>query len=326
MNPKHLLAPKNAAQLLHEPWGFVSLTLNEIGQSEKWLTTHSSFTAWVKSFAEAATVQESSLWRMIAAGRFYSSLGTKVGALKLPGLVEISKTVTAEQLELVEKIGRVSSPTETEKLLAGVINGSLTRDKLRTRWRIYRDAASTKFSTANMGANTRNRVVLPKMRGVRVTLYDSSVEQLLVTLIEKQPVKDWIGNSNPYFIKTFYRPPIALSGTDKSGNLFRFLPDILVVIQEFEEAPVLFHIVEVVSNWRIDSLGALMKVDVAKMYADYFWFAVGDFADDNLLQSIPAGVGLITFSHAGIAVRQQAIAVSNNFRSGDLAKLLLTKV
>jgi hypothetical protein len=325
VNPKRLLEPEHAVVLMREPWGAVSLELNKIGQSEKWMTIHPSFTAWVKAFAQAAKVQESSLWRMISAGRYYSSLGAKVGTLKLPNLVEISKFVTAEQLELVEKISRVATSGDIEQLLAGVLDGSLTRDKLRTRWRIYRDMAAPSNAAAALTPILAKKVVLPKTRR-GAPLFGHSVEKLLVTLIELEPMKDWIGNSNPHVFKTFYRPPIALSGTNPSDTSFRFHPDILVLVQESESAPVQFHIVEVISAPLAGTSAVAMKAHIAELYADYFWLAVGDCGDAIPLSALPTGSGLITFSPAGIAVRHHPVASGQNHLSGELAKMLLTKL
>lgn len=325
MNPKRLLEPEHAVVLMREPWGAVSSALNKVGQSEKWMATHPSFTAWVKAFAQVAKVQESSLWRIISSGRFYSSLGTKVGALKLPNLVEISKIVTAEQLELVEKICRVAPSGDTEQLLAGVLDGSLTRDKLRTRWRIYRDMATPNSGAATITPLVANKVILPKTRG-GAPLYGHSVEKLLVTLIELQPMKDWMGNSNPHFFKTFYRPPIALSGIDPSETSIRFHPDILVLVQDSENAPVQFHIVEVISANAVGTPSVAMKAHIAQLYADYFWLAVGDCGDAIPATGLPTGTGLITFSPAGIAVRQHPVTAGQNRFSGELAKMLLTKL
>ena len=326
MNIKHLLKPENAAALMREPWGTVSSTLNEISQSENWRDSHTSFTAWVKSFAEAAAVQESSLWRIISAGRYYSSLGTIIGTLKLPTLIDISKSATAEQLELVEKIGRVSSSTEVEKLIAGIIDGSLTRDRLRTRWRVYRDSESNKTNATLTKANTTTKVVLPKNNRREIQSFDV-VERLLITMIENQPVKDWIGIANPHFIKTFYRPPVTLSGDDKTNACIKFQPDLLVIIQEVESSPVLFHIIEPMSYRRFDSLNWRKIANIARMYADFFWLAVEDKSGDSLLIAIPEEVGLITFSSSGIILRQQPkLSKYQNIRSGELAKLLLTKV
>jgi hypothetical protein len=325
VNPKRLLEPEHAAVLMREPWGAVSLELNKIGQSEKWMTTHPSFTAWVKAFAQAAKVQESSLWRMISAGRYYSSLGAKVGTLKLPNLVEISKFVTAEQFELVEKISRVASSGDIEQLLAGVLDGTLTRDKLRTRWRIYRDMATPNNGAATITPTVAKKVVLPKTRR-GAPLYGHSVEKLLVTLIELQPMKGWIGNSNPHFFKTYYRPPIALSGIDPSDTSFQFHPDILVLVQDSETAPLQFHIVEVIPAHVVGTSAVAIKAHIAQLYADYFWLAVGDCGDAIPLAGVPTGSGLITFSPAGIAVRHHPVASGQNRLSGELAKMLLTKL
>jgi len=115
-------------------WQDVAQLLMRVKSEALWESHASSFTAWVEGIARRADLQPSVFWRCLNAGRLY---------LELSGKDELdpSSPVSAESLELADKIRRHAPKAVATEVLERTLDGELSRAELRRVWGTYRVAA-----------------------------------------------------------------------------------------------------------------------------------------------------------------------------------------
>lgn len=131
------------AQAERRRWQQIAQILMRVEAERLWHEHAPSFTAWVQGMARRADLQESVFWRCLKAGRIY---------LELTGDKELASdlTVSAESLELADKIRRHAPKAVTHQVLERTLDGELSRSELREVWATYRPAAG--------GATARGRL------------------------------------------------------------------------------------------------------------------------------------------------------------------------
>lgn len=137
------------AELLHHAhaekrrWQQVAKLLMQVDTERLWEGRASSFSAWLEGMARRADLQQSVFWRCLKAGRIY---------LELTGSDELDAGdgVSAESLELADKIRRHAPKAVTNQVLERTLGGELSRAELREVWATYRPAAG--------GATARGRL------------------------------------------------------------------------------------------------------------------------------------------------------------------------
>lgn len=308
---------------LDRPWGEAALILEQISRTEHWQKTHSSFTAWVRTLAELSGFQESNIWRMITSARFYVGLGGRYGAITLPPLDEICSLITAEQLELIEKISRVAPRDEIEKLLANAVTGSLTRDRLRLLWRVYRDGDATESKPKNSLKRQMPHGQLPEslIAPDKLSCLNAVRARTLISLLDADPI--WTGVQKPHLYRTIYNPPVSISIEKNS----LYSPDCLVVLQAERKGDVIFHFVEMFPLKNSTPINIISKSKSVLRYCHFFWLAVDMVPEDFSISGIPENVGIITANGKSLTVhRAPRLSIETGEKSGDLAKLLLAEI
>jgi hypothetical protein len=311
--------------LTDRSWGAAALVLREISNAEDWRSTHSSFTSWVKAAAAQSGISESSIWRMISAARFYESLGGSYGRVKLPPLAEISTIVTAEQIELVQKLTRVAPKKAIEKILASAVNGSLTRDRLREEWAVYRKEQSK--SRRAEGALAIREKTTSERADERLLRQSSAAAMAWISLLNANP--KWSGIKSPYRYHATYDPPVRLPIRSDDATTF-YQPNYLVIHQGERYGKVEFHIVEMLPMYLAhgeQTARARRIAADALQYADYFWLVLPEAPDESLLVGLPPCIGLISIENdAAVVHRPAEHSRSSGKKSGELAKALLAEV
>jgi len=115
-------------------WASIADLMMRVEQNELYRPLHKSFTAWVRSIAKAAGLQESTYWRALKAGRY-------VAALEESGRIEADEVAAgAETVEIAERIERDSNLPEGERqeYVDRALRGDMTRGELRTIWQTSR--------------------------------------------------------------------------------------------------------------------------------------------------------------------------------------------
>src|SRR5262245_43389588 len=104
------------AQAERRRWQEVAALLMQVEQGKLWAAHASSFTAWVRGIARRAELEESVFWRCLKAGRIYEELtGNDVR--------ELGSHVSAEALELADKISRHAPERVVSEVLTRTLDG-----------------------------------------------------------------------------------------------------------------------------------------------------------------------------------------------------------
>lgn len=131
------------AQAETRRWQDIAQLLMRVDSKRLWEGRATSFTAWLQGMARRADLQESVFWRCLKAGRIY---------LELTGRDELDPraSVSAESLELAEKIQRCAPKPVARQVIERTLEGELSRAELRDVWSTYKPAAG--------GATARGRL------------------------------------------------------------------------------------------------------------------------------------------------------------------------
>lgn len=254
-------------------WGNTALVLLKVHQEESWQTEYASFTAWLNAMAERNKVQESVLWRIFGAGRFYSSFGPSFDGLALPNLIEMSSAMTAEQVELIEKIARLASRTDLREILELGINKKLTRKDLRLKWRVLRENEKNSSSTE-----------------------DSKIDKTLLSLLTPESGKEIFGVESAENYKALYQPKASIVSTDNN----KIQPEIVIILKK--EQPELI-IIEQLRRAEADSEKS-ERISTLQYACDEFWILMPS-AFFNIAQSmIPTQMGILCHQDGIVKARR----------------------
>lgn len=115
-------------------WQEIAALLMRVEKERLWEGHAPSFTAWLKAMARRAELEESVFWRYLKAGRIYAELTGK-------DVLEVRSAVSAESLELADKIMRVAPEPVAQEVITRTLDGALSRSELRDVWSTYKPAA-----------------------------------------------------------------------------------------------------------------------------------------------------------------------------------------
>lgn len=115
-------------------WQDIALVLMRVKTEALWEGHASSFTAWLESMARRADLQTSVFWRYLNAGRIYLELSGE-------DQLDPSTPVSAESLELADKIRRHAPKAVSKEVLERTLEGELSRAELRRVWDTYKGAS-----------------------------------------------------------------------------------------------------------------------------------------------------------------------------------------
>ena len=115
-------------------WMQESILLQEVQDQRLYEPEHKSFSQWIKSLAQKASVHESIIWEHLKAGRFYAQYEARARAkgVEVPPAEEVS--IPSESLSLIEKIAG-SNPDVADDLIGKVAEQKLTRKDLQAGYK-----------------------------------------------------------------------------------------------------------------------------------------------------------------------------------------------
>ncbi len=122
------------AQAERRRWQEIAALLMQVDKERLWEAQAPSFTAWLQGMARRADLQESVFWRCLKAGRIYLELSGRDS-------LDTAPAVSAESLELADKIRRHAPKAVGNDVLTRTLEGDLSRTELRQVWTTYKAAA-----------------------------------------------------------------------------------------------------------------------------------------------------------------------------------------
>jgi len=296
-------------------WTKLGLLLLEVKANDKWRSEAGSFSAWVQAEATKRGLQASVLWRDLSAVRFYLSAIQEYQELKLPPLEQPQASLSAEQLELIQKISRTAPRELTTDLLKGAVDGTLTREHLRNVWRLYQPltAPASRHGRAPAAAKDQS------------ARYEANALSRL-----QRACSAWIGGGGaPKMYRLFTRPisPAHLprSLTERIGRL----PDMIAIVQQTAQDDVVLHGIEFVMAARPSEPRLRLLVRMAESF-EFFWAGIPFEAGGKLVQprlflrGLPPYVGLLQLDQDRIdLIRPPSRRKDSRANQADIAMLLL---
>ena len=307
-----LLAEGQAAA---RPWHRIGVLLDEIDRTQAWRESASTLTEWIQKTAPLLGLKEASLWRFLRSRRIYDDLRKQMAARghKLPEPEALPPQVSAESLELFDKLRRAAPERVTDPIALGLVRGEVTRTQLRTIWQDYRPALA--------GRTARGYGVIS---APRVDRRDPDAEKSLgeaeALLALRGGERTWTGAPDADIYAVFSRVGLSIKRTARSP--MRRELDALVAVRAGEGADLEFHAFEVRRRMFGEECGAWFKEVVP--YVDYAWIAVVGTIEADVVANAPAGLGIAEIRDEQVRVRRRPERVDGSGRlSGDLAKQLL---
>jgi len=253
------------------------------------------------------------MWRYLASARYFETLRddlTKRG-IACPQLVDLSTTVSPENLELLAKLERAAPSEAYMEIATRVIHGSITRAEMRKVWSAFRPVLAGR-TARGLG------VPAPKADLADPIQYDSMVQaDVLKTLMLIGSA--WMGDDKPYLYEIFHH---AVPEFKKAALRFQF--DAVVMISKSKQAQTEYHGIEIRGNLSLLNMQFFELLERQRPYCHYLWIALNEHALDVGGYEIPGHIGLLAFNRGHIRVLRQAVRGDGEL-SGDLAKGLLVR-
>lgn len=293
-------------------WNLIGAVLDEVDKTRTWAHTASSFTEWMRVAAPAIGLKESSLWRYLRAARIYGGLHRELTAqnVTVPELEAMVPDVSAESLELFDKLRRAAPPHVANPVALRLVRGEITRDALRTLWVDYRPAME--------GRTAQGRgVQVPTVNRRSAAAADSLMEaEALMAL--RSGDRGWSGSSSPDVYEVFSHIVLPTPKASKS----RVMLDVVVVARHGPDEPLQIHAIEVRS--RADLGKTSRQWAHLAEYVDVAWVAVTGANKPDATHALPEDVGVLHISRGHVQVVRSArpTRTSRPF-TGDLARHLL---
>lgn len=317
MNPNHALKQNELPQLMKDglrDWVSISRYILEVDEKGSWSASNRTFTDWLTSLSAQLSITESGLWRYYRAGKYYQSLAANLKAkgVDTPSFEFLSKKVSPENLETLEKIERVAPDNIFNELAARVIQCSIKRSELRSAWVAYREVLDGKtargIGVVAPRADLTNRIQL-------LMIGEAEVQAAL-----NSASKAWTGFDAPQIYKVV--PKLRIKVNEKPFKSFEV--DAAILFQGGANAPVEFFEIDIKSHNDLDiPYDSFLKKEP---YFNRQWVAFHKFNDQVGLAGIPEHVGALLLDDGEFKVLRKAeYGPLSGTKSLETAKLLLVK-
>jgi hypothetical protein len=317
MNPNRESKQNELPQLAKDgvrDWVSISQYILEVDEKGSWSVSNRTFTDWLTALSAQLDITESGLWRYYRAGKYYQSLAAnlKANGVDTPSFEFLSKKVSPENLETLEKIERVAPKGIFNELAARVIQCSIKRSELRSAWVAYREVLDGKtargIGVVAPRADLTNRIQL-------LMIGEAEVQAAL-----NSASKDWTGFDAPQIYKVV--PKFRIKANEKSFKYFEV--DAAILFQGEANAPVEFFEIDIKSHNDLDiPYDSFLKKEP---YFDRQWVAFHKFNDQVGLAGIPEHVGALLLDDGEFKVLRKAKhGPLSGVKSLETAKVLLVK-
>lgn len=296
-------------------WAQIGKLLDEVDHSGYWRTSAGSFTEWLKAISPSLKLKEASLWRYLTAARYYQEIHKTLidKNVTIPPLDELFENVSAENIEILSKLARVTPDDVFLRLAKQVAAGTITRAELRETWLAYRPVLS--------GRTKRGKgVAVPKINPADPNQFNSMLEAQVFTALSASG-SEWSGVEHPDHYQLFMQVSPELP-TDVRK---RFTFDAVVTLRARNSDPLVFHGIEIKGSCFSSSTYDLLEHQTP--YCDFLWIATHGSTIQLDMIHMPEHVGLMVAVGNGIQVIRLAQRTKQSGRyTGELAKGLLLKV
>ena len=293
------------------PWNRLGLLLIQVEETGYWQGTAESFSEWLRRFSARLELSEASLWRYLVSSRYYESLCKKLATSGIDclNLWDLSSSVSAENLEILGKLERVTPDDEFISIATNVINAEITRAEMRRRWESYRPALA--------GRTARGTgVEPPKVNLFDPVQFDSFLEAQVVTTL-RSAGPSWTGVSKPSSFHIVHRVRPVFDDTEETH--FEF--DAVALLRSSMSENYEYHGIEIGGlHWMNSNMGNILRTQMR--YCNFLWFVLDHHSEGKGDYQVPDGVGLVVTNKNSVKVIKRAEPLPG-IKTGDLAKGLL---
>jgi hypothetical protein len=301
-----------AQSITHSRWGDLAAYLLQTEKTASWRKTHASFSSWLAHLAQSLDRSEATLWRALAAGRYYNALrqASKKRGITLPVLGAPQLAASPEAIELVAKISRAAPTEVAQQITEKVVAGAISRRELRTYWETYRPVLD--------GRTARGRnVTAPRFNPSRIDMVSSRLEaDCIAGLIHAGGA--WLGVAEPRLYKVIPFRERMLPGLD-----VRSVPDVIVLYQRDLRQPLEVHGIEATA--RPGHNAVIRRYRASGLGVDYLWIVTP--SDAQLQKEIRSNeIGLLEAKPNRVRVfRPAGNAKQNRDETANLLRSLLAR-
>lgn len=284
-------------------WGELAAHLLDVEKSMRWGTTHASLSSWLADVARQMRRGEATLWRALAAGRYYNELRDALVAegVRIPALGSPDVAASPESLELADKISRVAPAELVRSITLKVMQGTISRRELRAYWETYRPVLQ------GLTARGRN-VTAPRFNPRSIEMISSRLEADCVAGLLKDGGA-WLGTPNAPVYKVVHMS----DGGPEAGTV----PDVIVLYRASRSSPLEIHGIEV--TLRPDGNTFLRQYKRGGAGVDQLWLVMPT-ASAPAASKLPKEVGLLEADPNGVHVSRRASVAKQDAEA--LAKTL----
>lgn len=283
--PTQLAARLSTISGKKRSWGEVAFVLIDAERNGAWTEQYQTLSDWISSVAAHLGLAESNMWRYLSAGRYALHLyGLRLGDRPDEEIIELLNMTSPENLELLSKLERVAPADVFWELRHNVLEGSISRAKLREVWQAFRPALQGRTAQGIGKAVPRVDLADPQQRDAVFR------GEALTALSEAGP--SCLGHTKPYAFAWLKDVRVTLPG----GK--RLALDATGVIQEHEEFSLSLHGVVIAPGGRVpESTEALTR------YCDFLWVVS---PNDQLADVRPPAIGLLELKNNQVVCTRTA--------------------
>ncbi|MDT0618310.1 hypothetical protein RM531_07465 [Salinisphaera sp. P385] len=254
-------------------WGPLAALIQHVRRHESWRDEFRNFSDWINHQAAAHGLSQARCWRYKASGAYYETLRERHTGL--PELKDLPAGISAEALELLEKLERVAQKGLIEEMTVRALAGDMPIRELKQVWATYKPA---------LQANSPGDAV----EGAR------QLEADCVLALSKQ--RAWTGHQNPVRCHVYRSVP-------DSTNRREF--DAVALVQGDRTAEAEVHVFEI--KLASKSAEAQWKFQAWSKEADFCWAVTNATQPLQILERLEPHVGLLALIDGQLNVSRSAI-------------------
>ncbi len=285
-------------------WGAISEHILTTERLELWKPYARTMTDWMREYASQIGRSMPALWRYKNSGRYYSEKRQELAqqGTSLPPLENLPESVSAEIVELFEKVERVVPESVAQPLRLRALRGQVTKRELTKVWTTYRGILGGK--TARGYGVERPRA--DPVQGLKV--------QCLLQLAKN--IREILRRDDAGIRLLFadaLDAPNFFSGIDVLG--LEPTAGQIVTLHAFE-------ICDFSAKPETGLFGARRATD---RNVHYWWAVSPEVLSDSQLRYVAPGVGVIVATETHFSILREPKAHLRDYTDGELflSKLLL---
>lgn len=279
-------------------WSEVASYLLASEASSEWSKTHTSYSSWLAGLATQVGRSEATLWRALAAGRYYNKLRAEFSltGLDLPELGSRDLLASPESLELLEKISRAAPSEVFQEIAPKVVTAKIARSELRAYWENYRPVLK------GLTARGKN-VIAPRYDEDDIEMQSARVAANCVAGLIKHG-SEWLGCANAYIYK-------AISTIDASALKLScaFIPGTIVIYQLDDKLPIQVHGIQIANS--PDKDPTLQRYKECGLGVDHLWVVTHSHKSSKFIGAC-SEVGIICSDQSRVNVIRPALKAREN--------------